>query len=82
VLRLFEDMREEWKREKGKTDARFWVTLTRDALSGAVGEWSFVCKNALRSARAQTPGEQIPTSRLGGRTTAPSSPRLSTRSVE
>ena len=59
VVRLFEDMREEWKREKGGTNARFWATLAWDAVSGAAKEWSVVFRNAMRSAMAQTPGEHM-----------------------
>ena len=59
VVRLFEDMREDWKRERGRVGAWFWANLAWDAVSGAAAEWSFVFRNTMRSIMAQAPGEHM-----------------------
>lgn len=54
---LFRDMQAEWKKARGGTDARFWASLTWDAVTGAIEEWSVVFGDTMWSAMAQTPGE-------------------------
>ncbi|MFC1661427.1 hypothetical protein ACFL3S_08270, partial [Gemmatimonadota bacterium] len=56
---VFEDMRAEWERERRGTDAQFWAALAWDVVTGALQEWAVVCRDAMRSAMAQTPGENL-----------------------
>lgn len=56
---LLEDMREEWKKERGGTNARFWAALAWDVVSGAVGEWSMAFRKGIESMVVKSPGEHM-----------------------
>jgi predicted permease len=57
--RLFEELRAAWKEERGRPDARFWLSVAWDTARGAAGEWGSLATGTMGRATGVARGETM-----------------------